>query len=110
MRTGLWDLGGYLVDSSFLGRGIYLYVGYADVLPEALFLVGIDSRDERAVVKIEAERIDVAHEEPIFSLVDLIERLGLVRLYGRDRLFEHCLSVSRGALRICRCREKDSST
>ncbi len=42
------------------------------------------------------------------SLVDLVERLGLIGFDGRNRLFKHGLGVRRSTLRECRSREQDS--
>jgi hypothetical protein len=78
--TRLGGFVGYLVDLSFLGRRIGLRVGQANVLPEALFCVGITNRNEGAVVKAEAERIDVPYEEAVLTLVDLVECLALSAL------------------------------
>jgi len=44
------------------------------------------------------QRIEVAHKEAVFALVDLVERLGLIGFDGRDRLFKHDLSVRRSTL------------
>src|SRR3974377_1486689 len=78
------------------------------ILAEQPLNVGIAVRDEESVAEIEAERIEVASNEAVFALVDLVERLALIGFDGRNRLFKHGLSVRRSTLRECRSREQDS--
>ena len=77
------------------------------ILAEQPLTLGLPTAT-RSPSLFEAERIDVAHKEAVFALVDLIERLGLIGFDGRNRLFKHGLSVRRSTLRECRSREQDS--
>src|SRR6516162_1072055 len=78
------------------------------ILAEQLLHVEIAVGEEKSVVETETERIEVPHKEAVFVLVNLVKRLGLVGLDGRNRLFKHGLSVRRSTLRECHSREQDS--
>src|SRR5262249_21653558 len=60
-----------------------------DVRIQKFLCVVAGDGDDLAVAEVEAKWIEVAIEESAFTLVDQIERLGLVRFQSGDRLIEH---------------------
>ena len=56
-----------------------------------------DRISDLAVTEVEAEWIDVAIKEAAFSLVDLVDRLGLIRFQGGNRFCKHGFGIGGGA-------------
>ena len=71
-------------------RAIHLSGGVLqdpDIRPQKLLCIVAADGNDLAVAEVEAERIDVAIKEAAFSLVDLVDRLGLIRF--QDLLRRH---------------------
>src|SRR5262249_27653864 len=77
-----------------------------NIRPQKLLCIGAGDGKDLAIADVEAKRIEIAVQESTFSLVEHVERFGLIRFHRGDRLVEHGLSLNRSALCECRSREQ----
>jgi hypothetical protein len=77
----------------FAGRVLEGPRVYPDQLLGVRFAIG----DGLRVAASKAKDVEVPVQEPAFSLVEHIERLGLVRFLGSDRLHQHLFGFGGGA-------------
>jgi hypothetical protein len=98
--TRLWKHVADLIDLALLRpvvefRAVHLagsVLQGPDIRPQKLFCIVAGDGNDLSVAEIEAEWIDVAIEEAGFSLVDLVDRLGLVRFQSGNRLVSMALA------------------
>jgi hypothetical protein len=82
-----------------------------DIHSQCLLRIGAGNRHALAVAEVEAKRIKVAIEESVFTLVDQVERFGLIRFQGGNCFREHGFGFIGGAKLLCRCgRREDGSS